>query len=118
MIQLVEFTKYVDSDARIFNLPERTVELRILSVASNWRKRGIANQLAQESIRLARQQGFEAMKVCCTSEFTAKLVRSLGFQEIYKMAYNDYSVITGKDIVMEACPPHFYIYYYVMYLQK
>lgn len=112
-VQMVELMHYAELQAGLDKLPERTIELRILSVRQDWRQRGLARRLAEGSVREARESGFKAMTVCCTSEFTARLVRSMGWRQLYRLAYRDYTSLTGREVDMKITPPHEYLYYYV-----
>lgn len=112
-LQLRKFMEFVADDSRVSSLPEKTIELRILSMNPEYRGRGIAKSLVEESMRLAKSRGFEVMKMCCTSEFTAKIARSLGWQEFYRLAYKDYGKLSGSEFVMKPTPPHDHLYYYI-----
>lgn len=113
---MYKFLEFVSDDARLSSLPEKTIELRILSMNPQYRGKGIAKSLVEESIRVAKSRGFEVMKMCCTSEFTAKIARSLGWQEFYRLAYEDYGKVSGSEYTMKPTPPHDHIYYYITYL--
>lgn len=114
--QLRKFMEFVVDDAKVSSLPERTIELRILSMDPEFRGRGIGKVLVEESMKIAQSRGFEVMKMCCTSEFTAKIARSLGWEEFYRLAYKDYGKLSGSEYVMKPTPPHDHIYYYITYL--
>lgn len=115
-IQMRTFLQFVADDAKTSSLPERTIELRILSMNPEYRGRGIAKRLTEESMKIAKSRGFEVMKMCCTSEFTAKIARSLGWQEFYRLAYKDYGKVSSSQYVLKAAPPHEHIYYYITHL--
>ncbi|XP_046668417.1 uncharacterized protein LOC124359577 isoform X2 [Homalodisca vitripennis] len=115
--KLVEFMEFAEEEAELTRLPERTIELRILSVSKEWRRQGVARKLTEESMRVARDAGFEAMRICCTSEYTARLVRRLGWREHYRLAYKDYPKLSGRDIQLTPTPGHEHLYYYVIELQ-
>ncbi|KAG8327722.1 hypothetical protein J6590_012770 [Homalodisca vitripennis] len=115
--ELVEFMEFAEEEAELTRLPERTIELRILSVSKEWRRQGVARKLTEESMRVARDAGFEAMRICCTSEYTARLVRRLGWREHYRLAYKDYPKLSGRDIQLTPTPGHEHLYYYVIELQ-
>lgn len=104
--QIYKFLEFTKEDSKILSLPERTVELYILSVASDWRHKGIAKSLSEESVRIAKEQGFEMMKVVCVNQFTIMAVQSLGFQEFYTLRYSDYSKRSGNDVTLREFPPH------------
>uniref|UniRef100_A0A1B6KQS5 N-acetyltransferase domain-containing protein n=1 Tax=Graphocephala atropunctata TaxID=36148 RepID=A0A1B6KQS5_9HEMI len=114
--KLIEFMEFAEEEAQLSKLPEGTIELRILSVSKEWRQRGVARKMAEESMRLAKAAGFEAMRVCCTSEYTARLVRRMGWREHYRLAYKDYPKLSGRDVHLIPTPEHEYLYYYVVQL--
>lgn len=115
-MEMRNFLQFVAEDAKTSSLPEKTIELRILSMNPEYRGRGIAKRLTEESMRIAKSRGFEVMKMCCTSEFTAKIARSLGWQEFYRLAYKDYEKVSSSQYVLKPAPPHEHIYYYITYL--
>ncbi|PSN44770.1 Dopamine N-acetyltransferase [Blattella germanica] len=83
------FNKYPDID--------RLIEVRILSVDTSMRGRGIAKALLEKTRELATQLGFPLMRVDCTSHFSAKAMARLGFECIFTLRYEDYCQ-NGKPV--------------------
>lgn len=104
---MVEFMDYVEEESHIHELPGRTIELFVLCVHRDWRKHGVAKRLTEECMRLAKAAGFTTMKIVCANEFTARLVKNLGWQEVYRLVYKDYARMD-----LEPSPPHETIYIY------
>ncbi|XP_054275071.1 uncharacterized protein LOC128994501 isoform X2 [Macrosteles quadrilineatus] len=107
--KLIEFMDWVEVEARLDTLPEKTIELRVLAVHREWRRRGVARRLAEESVRQAREAGHQAIRTCCTSEYTARLARSLGWRQHYCLRYLEYP----GDVQLTPQQTHECIYYYV-----
>lgn len=93
------FTKY-DTD-KIF-------ELRILSVGSNFRGRGLAKELCVRSELIAEECGAKIIKVDATSLFTQKICESAGFKSIKDIRYHDFKDENGKIIYNTESPHDFY----------
>ncbi|KAJ9596159.1 hypothetical protein L9F63_027218 [Diploptera punctata] len=89
------FTKYPDVDKQI--------EVRILSVDTVMRGRGIAKALLDKTRELAMQNGFRLMRVDCTSHFSARAVARLGFECIFSLPYEEYCR-DGKQVFHPALP--------------
>ncbi|CAG9762802.1 unnamed protein product [Ceutorhynchus assimilis] len=101
-LELDLFTKYnVD---KIF-------EVRILSVDSGYRGKGIAKELFVQSEAVARKHGFKVMKTDATSLFTQKVAESQGFWVEKTLNYHDFKDENGQKIY-DTRPPH--LYYKVM----
>ncbi|XP_011632927.1 dopamine N-acetyltransferase-like isoform X2 [Pogonomyrmex barbatus] len=80
------------------------LEIRILSVDTNWRGKGVAKNLIEKTIEIAKQQGFHYVRADCTSAFSGKLCARLGFDAIYELNYNDYVDEEGKPIFSPVSP--------------
>uniref|UniRef100_A0A1B6L6K2 N-acetyltransferase domain-containing protein n=1 Tax=Graphocephala atropunctata TaxID=36148 RepID=A0A1B6L6K2_9HEMI len=113
---MVDFMDFVEENGQLHEISGKTIELFVLSVSSEWRQRGIAKRLVEESMRLARDAGFETMTIFCTGEFVARIPRSLGWREYYRLAYKDYPMLSGKDVHLIPIPPHDHVYYFVINL--
>ncbi|XP_012274307.1 dopamine N-acetyltransferase isoform X2 [Orussus abietinus] len=83
---------------------ENGVELRIISVDSNWRGRGVARALIEKTIETAKERGFSIIRCDCTSVFSAKLCARIGFEKIYELKYEDYVDEEGKPIFSPDSP--------------
>ncbi|XP_046668313.1 uncharacterized protein LOC124359538 isoform X1 [Homalodisca vitripennis] len=113
-IELREFLHFVKDSANLDQLPDRSIELRVLSVSKEWRQRGVARRLVEGSMKEAKAAGFKAMKICCVSEYTAVLVKKMGWREQYRLAYKDYPGLSGKNLHLKSVPGQDYVYYYVV----
>ncbi|XP_032677783.1 dopamine N-acetyltransferase-like isoform X2 [Odontomachus brunneus] len=80
------------------------MEIRIISVDTNWRGQGIAKALVEKSVEIAKEQGFHYARADCTSLFSAKLCARIGFDAVYKLDYNDYVDEDGKPVFSPALP--------------
>lgn len=79
-------------------------EANILSVDPSARGMGIATALSQRSLDYARANGYELIKMVCTSKYSAMLCERLGYDKCFTMRTDVYRV-NGK-IVMRPNPPH------------
>lgn len=101
------FTKFPDVD--------KLVEVRIISVDSALRGRGIAKALLEKSRELAKQKGYPLFRVDCTSNFSARAVARLGLECVYELRYEDYCK-NGQPVFQPALP-HTEVKSYVQRLQ-
>ena len=76
--------------------------LHILSVDPIVSGRGLGKKLAKLSIDMARSKGFPFIWLMCTSHYSAKICRSLGMENVYKVPYKDLKNEAG---VPECLPP-------------
>lgn len=95
--------KNVNADGRFQDV--NVLEIRIISVDTNWRGKGVAKALIKKTIEIANEQGFHYVRADCTSLFSGKLCARFGFDAIYKLLYKDYVDENGKPIFSPA-PPH------------
>ncbi|XP_046668378.1 uncharacterized protein LOC124359560 isoform X2 [Homalodisca vitripennis] len=114
--RMADFMDFVEKHAQLHQMTGRTIELFVLSVSSDWRQRGVARRLVEESMALARDAGFQTMTIFCTGEFVARIPRSLGWREHYRLAYQDYPTLSGRDVPLIAVPPHDHAYYFAIKL--
>ncbi|KZC05043.1 Dopamine N-acetyltransferase [Dufourea novaeangliae] len=80
------------------------LEVRIISVDTNWRGKGIGKALMEKTTEIGRENGFHIMRVDCSSFFSGKLCAGLGFELIYKLPYAEYLDEDGKPIFSPALP--------------
>ncbi|ENN75799.1 hypothetical protein YQE_07651, partial [Dendroctonus ponderosae] len=92
---------------------DKIFEVRILSVDSSYRGKGIAKELFAQSEAMARKNAFKVvvMKTDATSLFTQKVAESQGFWVEKSVNYHDYKDEQGKKIY-DTRPPH--LHYKVM----
>ncbi|XP_054276699.1 uncharacterized protein LOC128995706 [Macrosteles quadrilineatus] len=111
--KIVDFMNFAEEDAKLHDLPGRTIELLVLSVAEESRGRGVARRLVLEAEDVAKEAKFDSIVVCCASEFAAKAARSAGWREHYRLAYKDYPKRSGTGVQLVPTPPHNHFYIYV-----
>ncbi|CAL7943027.1 unnamed protein product [Xylocopa violacea] len=104
--KIVRLLKYVD---RNVNHNEKfqglnVLEIRIISVDSNWRGKGIARALIEKALEIAKEKGFHFARADCSSYFSGKLCSRLGFEPIYKLKYADYVDDDGNPVFSPAFP--------------
>ncbi|XP_073981173.1 arylalkylamine N-acetyltransferase 1-like isoform X2 [Rhodnius prolixus] len=89
------------------------VEVRVLSVDDAYRGKGIAKACINKTKEMAKEQGYDLIKLDCTSHFSALAVASLGgYNCVYKLNYSDYLDEDGKPIFVPE-PPHSCVKTYV-----
>ncbi|XP_054273853.1 uncharacterized protein LOC128993831 [Macrosteles quadrilineatus] len=111
-LELEEFLEFITIQEQLDKLPQRWIELRVLMVTEGWRGRGVARRLVERSIQEAKAAGFKALTMCCVNEYTARLARSLGWKEHYRLAYSDYPRLSGRNVQLIPNPPHEHVYCY------
>ncbi|XP_011341168.1 dopamine N-acetyltransferase isoform X2 [Ooceraea biroi] len=104
--EILKLLHYIDKNV---NVGERfrdlsVLEIRIISVDTNWRGKGIAKGLIDKSMEVAKAQGFHYVRADCTSQFSGKLCARMGFNAIYELDYKDYVEEDGKQIFSPAFP--------------
>ncbi|KAK9512623.1 hypothetical protein O3M35_001006 [Rhynocoris fuscipes] len=93
------------------------VEIRVLSVDDAHRGKGIAKALINRTRLLAKEKGYDVLKVDCTSHFSALAVASLGGYEcIYILKYSDHLDEDGKPVFVPD-PPHSCVKTYISRLK-
>ncbi|KAG7199256.1 hypothetical protein KM043_018122 [Ampulex compressa] len=80
------------------------MEIRIISVDSNWRGKGVAKALIEKAIEIGRESGFHVVRADCTSFFSGKLCARLGFEHIYELSYSEYIDEDGNPVFSPALP--------------
>ncbi|XP_071441430.1 arylalkylamine N-acetyltransferase-like 2 isoform X2 [Hetaerina americana] len=84
---------------------DRIFELRIVSVDSIVRGRGLSNELMRRSVELARSKGFRLIKADTTGNFSQKMAAHSGLEPIHTVMYDEYKDSDGK-IIFPTSPPH------------
>ncbi|RZB38781.1 dopamine N acetyltransferase, partial [Asbolus verrucosus] len=105
--KILKLLDHVAVQSNIFShFPEidKAMTVKILSVDSSWRGRGIAKDLMNRTRELARELGCGIMTVDCTSHFTARALKKLGFECIYSLKYEDYKI--NGEVVFTPEKPH------------
>ncbi|PBC29526.1 arylalkylamine N-acetyltransferase 1 isoform X1 [Apis cerana] len=80
------------------------LEIRIISVDSNWRGKGVAKALVEKTLEIGKEKGLHICRVDCSSYFSGKLCARLGFEQIYELNYADYVDEDGNPIFSPAFP--------------
>lgn len=83
---------------------QNILEIRIISVDTNWRGKGVAKALMEKATEIAREHDFHVMRADCTSMFSGKLCERLGFELVYRLNYSDYVDENGKPIFAPNLP--------------
>ncbi|XP_062559972.1 uncharacterized protein LOC134224578 isoform X1 [Armigeres subalbatus] len=84
---------------------EKIFEIRILSVDSKFRGKGLAKKLLEKSEELALDRGFQVLKTDATGAFSQRVVSSLGFVTKSEINYIDYLDDNGEQVFLVE-PPH------------
>ncbi|EFA02243.1 arylalkylamine N-acetyltransferase 1 [Tribolium castaneum] len=87
---------------------DKIFELRILSVDSRFRGRGIAKELFLRSELIAEEHGFKLVKVDATSLFTQRAAECLGFITEKCVTYGDFKDENGRKIYDTKSPHDYY----------
>jgi arylalkylamine N-acetyltransferase len=105
--KILKLLDHVAVESKIFShFPDvdKAMTVKILSVDSSLRGRGIAKDLMNRTRDLARELGCGIMTADCTSHFTARALKKLGFECIYSLKYEDYKV--NGEVVFTPATPH------------
>ncbi|KAI4495724.1 hypothetical protein M0802_008347 [Mischocyttarus mexicanus] len=94
--------KKVNADGKFRD--QNILEIRIISVDTNWRGKGIAKTLIEKATEIARERGFDIMRADCSSMFSGKLCERLGFEAIFQVNYSDYLDENGKPVFSPDLP--------------
>ncbi|XP_015176965.1 PREDICTED: dopamine N-acetyltransferase-like isoform X2 [Polistes dominula] len=103
---ILRFLHYIDknvnADGKFRN--QNILEIRIISVDTNWRGKGIAKALIENTTQIARERGFNIVRADCSSMFSGKLCERLGFEAIFQIKYTDYLDENGKPVFSPELP--------------
>ncbi|XP_015112260.1 dopamine N-acetyltransferase isoform X2 [Diachasma alloeum] len=104
--KILKLLHHVDKEVDIINRypGKKIMDIRIISVDSNWRGQGVAAALFEKTIEIGRELGYDLIRTDCSSHFTARLCKRLGFEEIYSLGYVDYVDESGKPVFTPATP--------------
>ncbi|XP_011296840.1 dopamine N-acetyltransferase isoform X2 [Fopius arisanus] len=104
--KILKLLHHVDQKVDIMNrYPDKKImDIRIISVDSNWRGQGVAAVLFEKTIEIGRELGYNLIRTDCSSHFTARLCKRLAFEEIYALKYADYVDESGKPVFTPAAP--------------
>lgn len=83
-------------------------EIAILATAREVQQQGIGYQLTAQSLRLARDLGFEVARMDCTNEYSSRLAQRAGMECMWSVPYN-HLVDHAKKPVVKPEVPHTHI---------
>lgn len=83
---------------KFIQLPPKSIfEISGLAVDKEYRRFGIANQLLDNAVVLAKLKGFHWVRVDCTSPHSAKICENSGFYLIYEKYFKEFDGFGGVD---------------------
>ncbi|XP_050596276.1 arylalkylamine N-acetyltransferase 1-like isoform X1 [Bombus affinis] len=88
------------------------LEIKIISVDSDWRGKGVAKALLERTLEIGKERGFHVARADCSSSFSGRLCTRMGFNRIYELKYTDYLDEDGNPVFTPA-HPHVEIVSYV-----
>ncbi|GAB1866855.1 N-acetyltransferase domain-containing protein [Camponotus japonicus] len=104
--KILRLLHYVDKNVNVSGRFQdlNVLEIKIISVNTNWRGKGVAKALIEKTLEIAKEQGFHYVRADCSSLFSGKLCERIGFDTIYKLNYSDYVDEEGKPIFSPSSP--------------
>ncbi|XP_041981165.1 arylalkylamine N-acetyltransferase 1 [Aricia agestis] len=103
--RILKVLGHLEREARIWDkLPpscHTALEVRIVSTHSEWRGKGLMKALCEESERIAREIGADALRMDTTSAFSAAAAERLKYKKIYEVPYADLPYAPLPE------PPHY-----------
>jgi len=92
-------------DAREEDPPNlKRLEYAILTCRADRRIPGLGSALSKQVMEVARSEGITYQTVCCSSVFSAKIFKKLGFEEVLAVPYIDYKV--NGEVIFPPRDPH------------
>ncbi|XP_049826010.1 arylalkylamine N-acetyltransferase 1-like isoform X2 [Aethina tumida] len=116
--KIVRLLNFVAKDSDVFqHFPDcdKAMYVKILSVDTSLRGKGIAKDFLARTRDMARENGCGFMTVDCSSHFTAMALKKLNFNKVYSMDYADYKV--DGEVVFNPASPHKAITVYTQRIQ-
>lgn len=84
---------------KFISLPPKSIfEISGIAVDKEYRRFGIANQLLDNAVVLAKLKGYHWVRVDCTSPHSARICENSGFYLIYEKSFKDFDGMSGNDI--------------------
>ncbi|XP_068967522.1 arylalkylamine N-acetyltransferase 1-like isoform X2 [Bombus flavifrons] len=103
ILQLLDYVdRKVNCDENFRGLD--VLEIKIISVDSKWRGKGVAKALIEKTLEIAKERNFHMARADCSSCFSGKLCTGMGFERIYELNYADYVDNDGNPIFSPALP--------------
>ncbi|KAB0799471.1 hypothetical protein PPYR_07351 [Photinus pyralis] len=94
-----------------FPKSSKVLNIRVLSSDSAWRGQGIAGALIKRSRQIAQEQGYDLIRVDCSSHFSARAVSKLGYELVYELKYEDYK--DNGEVVFKLPHPHTCVAFFI-----
>ncbi|CAH1160175.1 unnamed protein product [Phaedon cochleariae] len=104
IVKLLQHIEEISDPFQKYPGVDKAIVVKILSVDDTYRGRGIAKELMSKTIDLAKGRGCGFCSVDCSSYYTARAAKKLGFELHYTLKYEDYKV-DGKS-VFDPVAPH------------
>lgn len=104
--KIMALMDHVDENFNIFDLysdVDRLLDVKIMSVDSNYRGLGIAGKLTDRTMQYVKDNNIKLVHVLCSSHFSARVMEKMDFQEVYKLPYQDY-LVNGEQVFNPAKP--------------
>lgn len=104
--KIMALMDHVDENFNIFDLyqdVDRLLDIKIMSVNSNYRGLGIAGKLTDRTMEYVKENNIKLVHVLCSSHFSARVMEKMDFQEVYNLPYQDY-LVNGEQMFDPAKP--------------
>ncbi|XP_060819095.1 arylalkylamine N-acetyltransferase 1-like isoform X1 [Bombus pascuorum] len=103
ILQLLHYVdRNVNRDDKFRGLD--VLEIKIISVDSDWRGKGVGKALLERTLEIGKEKGFHVARADCSSCFSGKLCARMGFERIYELKYADYLDEDGNPVFTPAFP--------------
>ncbi|CAD6241261.1 GSCOCG00002594001-RA-CDS [Cotesia congregata] len=104
--KILRLLHHVDRKAAVLDRypGSKILDVKIISVDSGCRGKGIAAALCQKTVDIAKELNYNYIRTDASSHYTAKLCKRLGFEQIFELMYKDYVDSNGKSIFTPAYP--------------
>uniref|UniRef100_A0A6P7FKK1 aralkylamine N-acetyltransferase n=1 Tax=Diabrotica virgifera virgifera TaxID=50390 RepID=A0A6P7FKK1_DIAVI len=106
-VKVVRLLEYAERKVDLFKrYPEvnKILSIFVLSVDASLRGKGIAKKLTNKSKELAKEHGAQMVFLECTSFFSAAVAKSLGYELVWSLDYENYKV--NGEVVLKPVHPH------------
>jgi len=104
--KILSLMDFIEANYNIFDAYPNTdviLDGKVLSVNTNYRGLGIAGQLTEATLGYMRANNIPVMHVLCTSQYSARVMEKLGFNEVYSLKFEEFKV-NGKVVLTPALP--------------
>ncbi|CAG9826746.1 unnamed protein product [Diabrotica balteata] len=106
-VKVLRMLEYAEREVDLFKrYPDvnKILSIFVLSVDASLRGKGIAKKLSNKAKELAKEHGAQIMFMECTSFFSAAVAKSLGYELIWSLDYENYKV--NDEVVLKPAHPH------------